>query len=115
MFSKSAICVMGMHRSGTSLVTQMLAEHGCELPGRLLGAGEGNLDGHFEPAELVDLHDALLGEQGLHWADIKKPDPDSHNYQLRYSEKLFEILNNNYSEHVQLPAVIKEPRTSIFA
>jgi O-antigen biosynthesis protein len=53
----TAICLTGMHRSGTSLTASWLAR--CGLPihdGHLIGAEHGNPRGHHEDGDFVDLH-----------------------------------------------------------
>lgn len=49
-----------MHRSGTSLITQWLKKCGLHVGQRLLGAGLGNDDGHYEDLDFVSLHEELL-------------------------------------------------------
>jgi hypothetical protein len=64
-----AVCVAGMHRSGTSMIARILAECGVYLgePQELLPATEANPEGHFEHAEIVALNDAILGTLGGAW------------------------------------------------
>ncbi|MFA9564167.1 MAG: glycosyltransferase, partial [Acidimicrobiales bacterium] len=62
--------VVGMHRSGTSAVTEVLGEMGFELPppDRLVGANDSNPHGHFEVELLVDLNEEILRRLGGTWA-----------------------------------------------
>jgi hypothetical protein len=53
-----------MHRSGTSLLARVLAGLGAHLPDERVGPGPGNPFGHWEPARLVALNDAILDELG---------------------------------------------------
>ncbi len=69
--ARSALLVLGMHRSGTSAVTRVLSLLGGELPKVIMGEGEGNDAGHWEPERLVALHDALLAEAGSRWDDFR--------------------------------------------
>ncbi|RFB76495.1 glycosyltransferase [Methylovirgula sp. 4M-Z18] len=64
MVTRTAIFVLGMHRSGTSALTRMLSLLGASLPRRLLLAGAGNELGHWEPEAAVALHDRLLTAAG---------------------------------------------------
>jgi len=60
--SKSPIIISGMHRSGTSLVANYLLSCGVFLGENLMGAGKGNVRGHFENWLFVDFHDKVLRE-----------------------------------------------------
>ena len=59
------IVVTGMHRSGTSLVASLLQSAGVNIGRRLMNAGEGNVKGHFEDLDFVDLHESILKSQGF--------------------------------------------------
>jgi hypothetical protein len=64
-----AVCIVGMHRSGTSLIAQLLKQSGLYLGSedRLLGGNVGNRDGHFEHFGFIELNDALLAHLGGSW------------------------------------------------
>jgi hypothetical protein len=66
----STILCTGFHRSATSLVAQMLHAGAFNMGSRLVLPHRSNPDGHFEDAELVELHDAALREQGTNLALI---------------------------------------------
>ncbi len=61
--------VLGMHRSGTSAVTEALASLPFELPGAdaMVGGDESNPRGHWEVESLVDFNQALLERAGATW------------------------------------------------
>ena len=63
------VCIIGMHRSGTSMVANLLRRHGLSLgPDEcLLGANESNQAGHFEHAGFVEINEALLKQLGGSW------------------------------------------------
>ena len=64
-----AVAIVGMHRSGTSLVAQMLAKAGLYL-GReedILPAGPDNPDGYWEHAGFHRLNERVLAELGGGW------------------------------------------------
>lgn len=61
----SALCIAGMHRSGTSLVSSLLQSGGLDIGQRLLGAGAGNVKGHFEDLDFFHLHMRILKSQGI--------------------------------------------------
>ena len=61
-----ALCITGMGRSGTSLVSSMLQSAGLDIGQRLLGAGTGNIKGHFEDLDFYEFHVAVLESQEIH-------------------------------------------------
>ncbi|MFZ5709292.1 MAG: glycosyltransferase [Pseudomonadota bacterium] len=65
-----AIFVLGMHRSGTSLLTEMLSHFGYRLPVDRDRGSRGNDGGHFEPQAIVGIHERLLLRAGSHWARL---------------------------------------------
>lgn len=69
----SPLVVLGMHRSGTSLVARWLNECGLFLGDELYGASEFNPHGYFEDVDFIRLHQALLEEQGLHPSGHEQP------------------------------------------
>jgi hypothetical protein len=72
--STPAVCIAGMHRSGTSMVARILSECGVYLgePDELLPPAEDNLAGHFEHKEFVQLNDEVLATLGGAW-DVVPP------------------------------------------
>lgn len=68
--SKSkVVCVLGMHRSGTSLVSRILGLMGLSHgpAEHMMGPAEFNPRGHWEYQPLVDLNDAILAAYGGSW------------------------------------------------
>lgn len=65
----TVICVAGMHRSGTSLVTRLLSTCGLYLGETrdLMGDGAANSDGFWEHIPIVDLNDRILAAAGGGW------------------------------------------------
>ena len=63
------VCIIGMHRSGTSMVANLLRRHGLSLgpDERLLGVSESNQVGHFEHTGFVEINEALLKQLGGSW------------------------------------------------
>ncbi|OMP75609.1 sulfotransferase [[Flexibacter] sp. ATCC 35208] len=58
--NNNVLVITGMHRSGTSLITQWLHKCGLHLGEQFLGAGIGNTDGHFEDLDFVTAHQQIL-------------------------------------------------------
>ncbi len=57
----------GFHRSGTSMLAQMLCNAGVELGDNLAPPQPSNPDGHFEDFEIVQLHDTFLYTNQTDW------------------------------------------------
>ena len=69
---RKLIMVLGMHRSGTSALTHMLALLGADPGKELLEAQEGvNEQGFWEHRELVEINEALLAELVTRWYDFR--------------------------------------------
>jgi glycosyltransferase involved in cell wall biosynthesis len=64
--------VLGMHRSGTSMLTRVLNLLGCALPEDLLGANRSNPTGHWESLRAIEINDALLRQLGRSWDDPRE-------------------------------------------
>jgi len=65
MHSGKTLVILGMHRSGTSLITQWLHKCGLYVGDKLLGAGVGNTDGHYEDEEFLAIHEKILLANGF--------------------------------------------------
>jgi hypothetical protein len=96
----TAICLTGMHRSGTSLTASWLAD--CGLPihdGHLIGAGHGNTRGHHEDGDFVYLQaeavDALepeaRGWQVFHQEPMRLPPA-----QLQRARQIIQARDGKY-------------------
>ena len=69
MPKKELVFVLGMGRSGTSLLTRVLSLCGASLPDRLFGPAEGNPTGHWEPLAALELNEAFLARFQSSWYD----------------------------------------------
>src|SRR5258706_14278740 len=67
---RTAYLVLGMHRSGTSAVTQVLALAGASLPENVMAGDQHNAPGYFEPWKIALLNDGRLRAGGATWDDI---------------------------------------------
>ncbi|HET7093969.1 MAG TPA: sulfotransferase, partial [Thermomicrobiales bacterium] len=72
------VCIAGMHRSGTSMVTEMLHQAGLALgpADRLMPATEDNPEGFWEHLGFVEINEALLTAAGGAWDFPPPPDFD---------------------------------------
>jgi len=110
---RTAYLVLGMHRSGTSAVTQLLALAGASLPENVMAGDEHNAKGYFEPWKIAILNDGRLRAAGAAWDDVFafpfKPLPraEERTWQSR-AATLFE------EEYGALPfPLLKDPRVSV--
>jgi len=107
--ARVVVIVLGA-RSGTSALAGTLGMLGCTLPRHLMGACSSNEKGHFEPADIADVHDALLADAGSAWDDWRAfPQRwyDSAAYPV-YLERLQAAFLDDYGDFTL--AVLKEPR-----
>src|SRR5262245_28150013 len=63
------VCIVGMHRSGTSMVAKLLHESGLHLGNAsdLMPADAHNEDGYWEHVRFLELNEAILNELGAAW------------------------------------------------
>src|SRR4030095_1407423 len=64
---RHALLVLGMHRSGTSALTNLLVHLGAAPPKTLMGPNQNNPLGFWESQSLCALHDRLLNAAGSSW------------------------------------------------
>ena len=81
MPSERPLLITGMHRSGTSLLTSVLAQAGVHLGNELLGPAQGNRRGHFEDVHFLNLQEHALRDAGTSMLlrrveDIPSPDDE---------------------------------------
>lgn len=68
------VIVLGMHRSGTSMIAGVLHCLGIFMGGRLLGRSEYNPFGHFEDIRFIELNDRILAAAGGDWLHVPAAD-----------------------------------------
>lgn len=105
-----AVVVLGMHRSGTSILTRVLNAHGCVLSRQLLGANASNPSGHWESSAAIAINDQLLGDLGRAWDDLRDlPQDWMRRPEAREAKDKIKILLEGDFRDEPLWA-IKEPR-----
>ena len=67
---KSCIVVLGMHRSGTSVIAKALELFGVELGQDLIPVADDNLKGFWEDKSIMELNDRILGLAGMTWFSV---------------------------------------------
>ena len=108
------IAVLGMHRSGTSVLTGVLGLLGASLPKKLMPANWTNPKGFFEPNDIVDLHDEMLSALGSSWADYRGLEPARFNSAAAapFKARLVAALRAEYDNATMF--VVKDPRICRF-
>lgn len=105
-----AICVLGMHRSGTSAMAGTLARVGVDFGRSLLHPSPDNLRGFWEHSEIVRIHERVLWSLGFSWDDVR-PLPESwwsDGRVLPFRTEIVRILNRDFDD---VPVWgIKDPR-----
>jgi hypothetical protein len=71
MPAKKVVVVLGMHRSGTSLVGNIVQLMGVDLGANLIAPDPNNQAGYFEHAGIVQLHEELLEVIDRRWTGPK--------------------------------------------
>jgi hypothetical protein len=109
-----AICIAGMHRSGTSLIARVLRECGVFLGPEedLFPAGRDNRDGFWEHAALTAFNDELLRTLGGTWDD---PPPLPEGWECRRKLQPLETRARELLAALQAhpPWGWKDPRNSL--
>ncbi|OOQ59446.1 sulfotransferase [Mucilaginibacter pedocola] len=108
--NSNTLIIAGMHRSGTSLISQWLNKCGLNLGNMLLGATPSNRDGHFEDVDFYRFHMDVLASNNLSQVGfITKPVKSLSVYQ---KEKLKRIID--FKNHINEQWGWKDPRTCLF-
>lgn len=89
--ARRLILVLGMHRSGTSVITRALGALGAALGSRLLPALPCNPRGIFEDRRITTANNALLAAMGMRWYSLQ-PMPVAALRQTALSESGAEAL-----------------------
>lgn len=107
---RQALLLLGMHRSGTSLLAYLLHMLGAALPPDLIGPGPGNPLGHWEPTSLVAINDRVLETLGRSWDDPRPIDPDwfSSCDARAFIDRIAASIDNEYGDAPLM--LIKDPR-----
>jgi hypothetical protein len=108
--ANDVLIIAGMHRSGTSLMTHWLHACGLQVGESLVGAGTGNVEGHFEDEDFFRLHQQILIDKGAHPDGLHPPEAmtPSAREQARM-QALVAARNSSFRQWGW-----KEPRTCLF-
>ena len=104
------LLILGMHRSGTSVLAGMCRLLGADLGERMMAAAGDNVMGFWEHDDIVRVHDELLKRLGYAWDDVRALPDKWWTYEVirPQREALLAILRRDFSAS-QL-ACVKDPR-----
>ncbi len=112
--ARRCVLVLGMHRSGTSLLTRVAGALGAQLPREPLRPAEDNPKGFWEAAELVRVHDALLRDLHSSWDDWRPLSPErTREIPAERRDEIRSIIDQEFGSSALF--VLKEPRICRFA
>jgi hypothetical protein len=103
------LVVAGFHRSGTSMLTQLLVEAGLFVGDDLLGSLPTNPYGHFEDREVLQIHRDILERHGYDWQwDVTYPFfiGEDHWHRMRRFARRRELAHDTWG--------FKDPRVCLF-
>lgn len=100
---QKVICILGMHRSGTSCLTGSLQNYGLDL-GDYSEWNPHNKRGNRENNNIVSFHDTLLADNGGSW--------DAPPKRVVWQEKHFDLAKEILAKYSNIPVWgFKDPRT----
>ncbi|MGB6228805.1 MAG: hypothetical protein WBF53_01595, partial [Litorimonas sp.] len=107
------ILVVGSHRSGTSVLAQIVATLGADIGRSLMPPSYDNPRGFWENSRIVAVHETLIGSFGLDWTrsyDLPEGwlDGDAAAEALR---ELDAVLDDDFSGDA--PLLVKDPRLCV--
>lgn len=112
---QQAICVLGMHRSGTSVTAQLLQLLGADMGDReeLELGGSDNPDGFWERRTIHSIHERILEALGSSWDSTVRLQPDwLHSDVIApFRKELREFVYTNFGSSPLW--AWKDPRTAL--
>jgi len=110
---KRCIIVLGMHRSGTSVMAGLLNIFGVYMGGNLLPANKNNSKGFYEHNDILRVNEDILDELGSSWDSCEElpVNWNRKNEMIKYKNQIKEIIIRDYGR-LEIFA-LKEPRISI--
>jgi hypothetical protein len=108
--NSKVMIIAGMHRSGTSLISQWLFRCGLYIGKHLVPAGIGNTEGHFEDADFLQIHEQLLKKRKLPASGFTNKLTTA--LTMAEKQQLQFIIEDRCNNNIQWGW--KEPRTCLF-
>ncbi len=103
---------MGMHRSGTSIITRLLNLHGVTLAKKLTKANEFNELGYWENLEFQKINDEILNYVQSAWFDCNAPVLSTIPKEKAklFKEQILGLLKKNFNGPSPVFFAVKDPR-----
>ena len=105
------VIITGMHRSGTSLVASMCQAIGIDIGKRLMGPHRSNPTGHYEDLDFYELHEQILGYNGLSPAGF---DYSDFHIKVSSQQRANAVRLVRERDQSEGPWGWKDPRTVLF-
>lgn len=111
---RQALLVLGMHRSGTSAISGVLALLGAHAPKTLMEPTKDNPRGYFESTKVMKANEQVLSAAGSRWNDWGQFNPAWFDSLVaeQLSDSLGEVVDEEYGTAPLL--LIKDPRICRF-
>ncbi|MEB3342686.1 glycosyltransferase [Okeania sp.] len=111
----TVLIITGMHRSGTSLTASLFQSVGVNIGEKLIGPEYGNIRGHFEDIEFVELHKQILRSQHIDelGSNVEISEIPVKDEYLEAAKRLIENCQVK-NEKVNKFWGWKDPRTTLF-
>ena len=117
MTTAPLLLIVGMHRSGTSLLGSLLPACGIAMPGPLITGDTHNPEGYFERADVTALQEQLLIDLERWWPTPRgmQPLPEGWLESPLGQAALAQLIDLLQAEQRQHPGpwAIKDPRSSL--
>ncbi len=110
MNEKILTVVLGMHRSGTSVITRSLHVLGGDTGNNLMEPWIDNPKGYWEDKSIVDLNNEMLDFLGMDWSHLRRLDKSDIIYleEAGFLAKAEKLINSRLDKFSSF--VVKDPR-----
>ena len=111
---KTALVVLGMHRSGTSALSRVLNLCGAFLPAKLTPPNrKSNPTGFWESEDVIYLNERTLNQMGAAWNQVEFSLPSKGEFVDEFVSDACTLLANEYRDEQTI--LIKDPRVCVLA
>lgn len=108
-----ALVTLGMHRSGTSALSGVLARLGCDTPATPMPTDDRNTKGFYESRPISALNKRILASAGTRWDDWAGVDPAWYDSPLAadFADQALGLVEREFGTSPLI--VLKDPRISL--
>lgn len=108
---RTAYLVLGMHRSGTSALANVLALAGADLPREVMPGDAHNARGYFEPWRIAVFNDRRLAAAGTAWDDPFAAQAPAPADEAAWREEARSLFRSQFGRRRR--PLLKDPRVSV--